>query len=223
MHFLQLCISLLQNIKLNTFLWRNFSTECIRNPVNWMYFQSDVSQIKDIQRKFGSIKLKSFPFASIFWYKIWLPFFRGIKIHHPLNLVNYNKSDAIKLLKQLFGWQPYSQKHFESRFTKVYESFWLPERFGIDVRKVQFSSLILTNQMKRKDAINQLKNKSYDQDTITHDIEFVCNKLEITKLEFNDMLKAPKKTYKDYKNIMKIYVFGSWFLRKFGNQLGGKR
>ena len=71
-------------------------------------------------------------------------------------------------------------KHFESRFTRFFESYWLPERFGFDTRKVQYSSLILTKQMKRKDALKKLKYPAYDPETIENDIEFVANKLDIT-------------------------------------------
>ena len=125
----------------------NLSTECIRNPISWMYYQSDVVQLKDVQKKFGKIKIKDFPTTNILKHKIILPYLKNIKTFRLLNYINYNKKNAIELLSKNFDWQPYPQKHFESRFTKFYESYWLFERFGYDVRRVQFSSLILTNQM----------------------------------------------------------------------------
>tara|TARA_B100000767_G_C19771869_1_gene540489 strand:+ start:2691 stop:3791 length:1101 start_codon:yes stop_codon:yes gene_type:complete len=201
----------------------NFSTECIRNPLEWMYYQSDISQIKDIHKKFGTRNLKTFPLASIFWYKIWLPYFRGIKVHHPLNSIPYKKIEAMQLLQEKFDWQPYPQKHFESRFTKFYEGYWLVNRFGYDVRKVQFSSLILTGQMTRDQALLELSKPSYDENTIFKDIEFISNKLNITKLEFDKYYNLPIKTYADYKNNIKFYSLGSWILKKLGIQMGGKR
>lgn len=201
----------------------NFSTECIRNPLEWMYYQSDISQIKDIHKKFGTRNLKTFPLASIFWYKIWLPYFRGIKVHHPLNSIPYKKIEAMQLLQEKFDWQPYPQKHFESRFTKFYEGYWLVNRFGYDVRKVQFSSLILTGQMTRDQALLELSKPSYDENTISKDIEFISNKLNITKLEFDKYYNLPIKTYADYKNNIKFYSLGSWILKKLGIQMGGKR
>lgn len=201
----------------------NFSTECIRNPLEWMYYQSDISQIKDIHKKFGTRNLKTFPLASIFWYKIWLPYFRGIKVHHPLNSIPYKKIEAMQLLQEKFDWQPYPQKHFESRFTKFYEGYWLVNRFGYDVRKVQFSSLILTGQMTRDQALLELTKPSYDENTIFKDIEFICNKLNITKLDFDKYYNLPIKTYADYKNNIKFYSWGSWMLKKLGLQMGGKR
>ena len=201
----------------------NFSTECIRNPLEWMYYQSDSRQLKHIHSIFGEKKLRSFPTTNIVWYKFWLPYIRGIKVYRPLDYIPYIKEEAKKVLIKELGWQPYKQKHFESRFTKFYESYWLPERFGYDVRKVQFSSLILTGQMTRKEALNELKNKSYDKNTIISEKEFIANKLDISLEELEDYMKMPKKTYKDYKNQEFIYNLGANILKTIGIEKGGKR
>jgi len=210
------------NVK-NILTGANFSTECIRNPISWMYYQSDVVQLKDIQKKFGTLKLKDFPITNILKHKIILPYIMNIKTYRPLNYINYNKKNAIKLLSKNFGWQPYPQKHFESRFTKFYESYWLFERFGYDVRRVQFSSLILTNQMKRSDAINMLKDKPYDEQNIKHDIEYVANKLKVSVGDINKYFNLPKKNYKDYRSQKYIYTIGSSIMKFFNLELGGKR
>lgn len=201
----------------------NLSTECIRNPIEWMYYQSDSRQVRDIHRQFGERPLKNFPVTSILWHKIWLPYFKGIKVLRPLNSMPYIKEDAKKLLMERFGWQPYPQKHFESRFTKFYESYWLPERFGYDVRKVQYSSLIVTGQMSRDEALEALKQPSYDKETIDQEIEFVANKLDITVDELMSYMKLPKKTYKDYKNQEEIYKLGARAMKTLGLEIGGKR
>lgn len=201
----------------------NLSTECIRNPVEWMYYQSDSRQLLDIHRRFGTRPLKTFPVTSILWHKVWLPYFRGIKVVRPLNLVPYIKEDAKRLLMERFGWQPYPQKHFESRFTKFYESYWLPKRFGYDVRRVQYSSLIVTGQMTRDEALELLKQPSYDEATIGQEIEFVANKLGITVDELNSYMELPRKTYKDYKNQRQLYDFGAKVMRALGMEIGGKR
>jgi N-acetyl sugar amidotransferase len=201
----------------------NLSTECIRNPIEWMYYQSDSRQIKDIHRQFGERALKSFPVTSILWHKVWLPYFRGIKVLRPLDAMPYIKENAKQLLVDRFDWQPYPQKHFESRFTKFYESFWLPERFGYDVRKVQYSSLILTGQMSRSSALEALKRPTFDKENIEQEIEFVANKLDMTTDELLSYVKLPKKTYKDYKNQEKIYKFGARVMKMLGLEIGGKR
>ena len=201
----------------------NYSTECIRNPLEWMYYQSDATQIRDIHRQFGERQLKSFPLTSIAWHKVWLPYVRGIRVLRPLNFMPYVKADARQLLMERFGWQPYAQKHFESRFTKFYESFWLPERFGFDVRKVQLSSLIVTGQMSRADALAELSKPSYDPNLITQEIEFIANKLEISEGELHSYMTLPKKTYRDYRNQQILYSMGARAMQILGLELGGKR
>ncbi len=201
----------------------NYSTECIRNPIEWMYYQSDGSQLKNIHKTFGTKKLKSFPITNILWHKIYLPYFRGIKVYRPLDLIKYVKKEAQDLLVNKFGFIPYKQKHFESRFTKFYESYWLYKRFGYDVRRVQFSSLILTKQMTRKEALIELEKPPYSESNITKEKEFIANKLDISLDDLNTFFEIDKKTYKDYKNESKIYDIGEKFMSKLSLKKGGKR
>lgn len=201
----------------------NLSTECIRNPVEWMYYQSDSRQIRDIHSQFGERPLKNFPLTSILWHKVWMPYVKGIKVLRPLNFAPYIKIEARQLLMDRYGWQPYPQKHFESRFTRFYESYWLPERFGYDVRKVQYSSLIVTNQISRGEALQELKEPPYDTETIGQEIEFVANKLDMSVEDLQACMELPKKTYKDYRNTEEIYRVGARVMRAFGLELGGKR
>lgn len=201
----------------------NYSTECVRNPIEWMYYQSDVIQLKDIHKKFGTRPLKNYPLTSILWHKLYLPYIKGIKVIKPLNNIPYIKHEAMQLLQDKFGWQPYPQKHFESRFTKFYESYWLPKKFGYDVRKVQYSSLILTNQMTREQAIEKLKTKPYDEETIRQDFEFIANKLGITTAELQSYFDAPNKTYKDYASQENIYKIGAKIFKALGIEKAGKR
>jgi len=201
----------------------NLSTECIRNPVEWMYYQSDSVQLRDIHRQFGTQPLLDFPVTSILWHKIYLPYIKKIKVVRPLNYVPYIKQDAMQLLIDKFEWQPYPQKHFESRFTRFYESYWLPKRFGYDVRKVQYSSLILTGQMTREEALEKLKQPTYDESTIAYDLEYVSNKLRISVPELMSYMDLPKKTYLDYKSQRDIYKWGSKIMKLFGVEVGGKR
>jgi N-acetyl sugar amidotransferase len=201
----------------------NLSTECIRNPIEWMYYQSDAIQLKDIHRRFGARPLVSFPTTSILRHKVWLPYVKGIRVVRPLNLVPYNKAGAMKLLTEKFGWQPYPQKHFESRFTRFYEGFWLPKRFGYDTRRVQFSSLIVTGQMTRDEALKKLKTPALDEATVRQEFEYVANKLGITTAELQGYLDAPRKTYRDYRSQRTVYNIGARLMRTLGLELGGKR
>lgn len=201
----------------------NLSTECVRNPIEWMYYQSDSVQLLDIHRRFGKAPLRSYPVTSILWHKVYLPLAKGIKVVKPLNHIPYVKEDAVRLLSSRFGWQPYPQKHFESRFTRFYESYWLPKKFGFDTRKVQFSSLILTGQMTRDEALEKLQSPAYDEATIRQDFEFIAVKLGISAQELQSYMDAPNKTYRDYRNRAWVYDIGARTLKRLGLEVGGKR
>ena len=201
----------------------NYSTECVRNPLEWMYYQSDSIQLRDIYKKYGTGKLKDYPVSNILWHKIYLPYIKGIKLIKPLDYIPYDKDKAMQLLVDKFGYQKYPQKHFESRFTRFYESYWLPKKFGYDTRKVQYSSLILTKQMTREDALEKLKYPAYDPETIMQDFEYIATKLGISKEELQSYMDAPNKTYKDYKSQQNIYNLGAKVMRLLGLEKGGKR
>lgn len=201
----------------------NISTECVRNPLQYYYYGTDMRHIRDIIKRFGTIELKSYPFSSVFKHKIFLRYIRGLKVVRPLNYIPYIKSDAMSLLEREYGWRPYPQKHFESRFTKFYESYWLPERFGFDPRRVQFSSLILTGQMTREEALKQLEQPPYDPVNIKQEFEYVATKLRVSTDELQNYFTMPKKFYWDYKNQRDIFNFGARVLRSFGMEASIKR
>lgn len=201
----------------------NYSTECIRNPIEWMYYQSDSTQLLDIHRKHGTRPLQSFPITSILRHKVYLRYIKGISVVTPLNYVKYIKKAAMQLLVDEFGWQPYTQKHFESRFTKFYEGYWLPKRFGFDTRRVQYSSLILTGQMTRQEALEKLESPPYDEQTIGQDFAYVATKLGISVEELQGYMDAPKRSYRDYRSQYLIYAIGARLMRLWGLERGGKR
>jgi hypothetical protein len=118
--------------------------------------------------------------------------------------VPYSKTGAVNLLQAEYGWKPYPQKHFESRFTKFYEGYWLPTRFNFDVRKCQLSSLILTGQLEREAALDILNTQTYSHEEIQADFEYICKKLEISTDELKNFHEMPLKYYWDYKNNHKI-------------------
>lgn len=201
----------------------NISTECVRNPMEFFYYGTDMIHIFDIIKKFGTINMKTYPFSSIFRHKLYLRYVRKVKVVRPLNYCPYVKADAVKLLEYEYGWKPYPQKHFESRFTKFYESYWLPERFGFDPRRVQFSSLILTGQMTRDQALKQLEKPAYDPLTIHQEFDYIATKLGISNDELNYYFTMPKKFYWDYKNQEKIFNFGARVLKAAGLEASIKR
>lgn len=194
----------------------NFATECVQYPMEWFYYGTDVVHNNDIRKIFGTNKMETYPFSSIFRHKIYLKYFKGVNVLKPLNYMPFIKEDAISLLEKEYSWKPYPQKHFESRFTKFYEGYWLPERFGYDTRKVQYSSLILTGQMTRDKAIEQLKKPAYDPALIEDEFNYIATKLGITSTELKQYFNMPKKFYWDYKNQQNIFRLGARILNTIG-------
>lgn len=177
----------------------NYSTECVREPNEWVYL-NDVKQIKDIHKRFGTIPLKTLPLCGMFKYRLYYRYFKGMKVVKPLDLIPYKKEEAITLLEKKFGWERYANKHFESVFTRFYEGYWLVEKFGYDKRRAHFSSLILTGQMNREEALNILQKPPYDEVLAKQDLEYVSKKMGITTEKFLEMMNGENKTYKDYKS-----------------------
>lgn len=196
----------------------NYSTECVREPLEWHYHASDLRQLRDIHRQFGTIPLRTFPTADIFKYKIYYRYFKGIRVVRPLDFVPYVKNKAMQELVERFGWQKYSHKHYESRFTRFYEGYWLLKKFGYDKRRAHFSSLILTNQMRREDALIEVSKSPYDDQIAEKDFEYVAKKLDVTADELKQIMAGDNRTYKDYKNRMLFINVGTVVLRLFGSQ-----
>jgi N-acetyl sugar amidotransferase len=201
----------------------NISTEGVRNPLSWLYYGSDIRQIRDIHTKFGERKLIDFPLTNVLWHKIYLRYIQGIKVVKPLNYVNFTKDKAIKLLEADYGWTSYPQKHFESRFTRFFEGYWLPSRFGYDTRKVQFSSLILTGQMLREDALKKLREPALTPLEVRNEKEFVASKLRISVDALEAFERLPKSTYRDFKSMSLLYDLGAKTLQKIGIERAIKR
>ncbi len=201
----------------------NYSTECVRNPLEWLYYGTDMAQLKDIQRRFGTKKLKKYPFSPILFHKVYLRYLRGVKVVKPLNYLPYTKKMAIETLSSKYGWTPYPQKHFESRFTRFYEGYWLPTRFGYDTRRVQYSSLILTGQMSRSEALKKLEKPAYNPETIDEEFEYIATKLGISVKELRYYHEMPLKTYRDYRNQEAMFNLGAKVLNLLGIERNIKR
>ena len=196
----------------------NYSTECVREPVEWHYHASDLTQLKAIHSKFGMHPLNTFPTADIFTYKLYYRYIKGIQVVKPLNHVPYIKNDAMNFLVEKYGWQKYLHKHYESRFTRFYEGYWLPTKFGYQKHRAHYSSLILTGQMTREDALECISQPAYDAETIALDFEYIAKKLEITVPALQALMDGENKTYRDYKNNMAFIELGVKVSRLLGIQ-----
>lgn len=201
----------------------NISTECVRNPLEWIYYGTDMAQIRDIRKQFGTNPMKTYPFSSVLRHKLYLRYIQKVQVVKPLNYFPYIKAQAMQVLADEYGWIPYPQKHFESRFTKFYEGYWLPKKFGFDTRKVQYSSLILTGQMIREEALEKLKTPAISDEDAKHDFEYIATKLDISVEELQKYFDQPNKTYKDYKNQQSLFDLGAKVLKYIGVERSIKR
>jgi tRNA(Ile)-lysidine synthase TilS/MesJ len=179
----------------------NYSTECCREPEEWgAYLGIDLTLVRDIHRRFGKIPLNTFPMVDIFMYKIYYKYFLGMEIVKPLNYVPYIKNEVEKFLTERFGWEKLVHKHHESRFTRFYEDYWLPRKFGYERRRAHLSSLILTNQMERGVALKRIIIPELDKIFMIQEFEYVANKLDLSLKELISIFEGENKTYRDYKN-----------------------
>jgi N-acetyl sugar amidotransferase len=196
----------------------NFSTECCREPEEWGgYLGIDKTLFADIWRRCGDGEPNDdFPLVDILVYKLWYQKVLGMKVHYPLNLVPYIKREAEDELERRFGWRRFQHKHHESRFTRFYEDYWLPRRFGYEKRRAHFSSLIMTGQMTRDEALDRISRPEMDEHFLKQEFEYVAHKLGLTVDELQQLFALPKKTYRDYRNKRWLIGLGANAMRWLG-------
>lgn len=195
----------------------NFSTECCREPEEWgAYPGIDKTLINDIHGQFGSRDLKSFPIVDVLAYKIYYRYVLGMQVVRPLNLLPYIKRDAEETLESLFGWKKFQHKHHESRFTRFYEDYWMPRKFGYEKRRAHFSSLIMTGQMTREAALERISRPELDEQFLKSEFEYVANKLDLSVEELQVLFDEKNKTFHDYKNKRFMIGLGARVLGALG-------
>lgn len=195
----------------------NFSTECCREPEEWGGYPGiDKTLICDIHGRFGRRELSTFPIKDILVYKIYYQKILGMNVHYPLNHVPYIKKDAEDELERLFGWRRFQHKHHESRFTRFYEDYWMPRKFGYHKRRAHFSSLIMTGQMTREAALERISRPEMDEHFLQQEFEYVAHKLGLTVPELQAIFEAPNKTFHDYKNKRWVIGLGAKVLSALG-------
>lgn len=199
------------------FTGSNYSTECCREPEEWGGYPGiDKTLFKDIHGRFGTRKIETFPLIDIFVYKVLYQQVLGMTVVRPLNLTPYIKKEAEALLERRFGWQRFQHKHHESRLTRFYEDYWLPRKFGFEKRRAHFSSLIMTGQMTREAAVDRLSRPEMSEEFLTHEFEYVANKLDLTVPEFRTIFEGENRTFRDYRNKLWAIRFGATVMRGLG-------
>ena len=175
----------------------NFVTEWIL-PSSWGYPVDDLRNLKAIHKKYGGVKLKTYPTYD-FLKREYYSFFKGIHFIYPLDYIEYNKKEAKKVLHNEFGWEDYGGKHYESTFTKFYQAYILPTKSNIDKRKAHLSTLICSGQITREEALKELEKPLYEEDELERDKRYVLEKLGLSEREFEDFMKRPMKKHQEYR------------------------
>jgi N-acetyl sugar amidotransferase len=176
----------------------NVVTESIM-PESWLYGSKDSKLIKSLHRQFGKIKMKTYPSLSTLDYVDYL-LVRGIRWVPILNYIPYNKAEAKQTLIDELGWQDYGGKHYESIFTRFFHAFYLPVKFGYDLRKSYLSALVCSGQISRDEALEEISKAPAPKEMLEQDRDYVIKKLGLTEDEFELILNSPNKTYADYPN-----------------------
>ncbi len=188
----------------------NICTEVVANPASWNEGagpSADKTYIKDVLKKHGGYKTKKYIYTTGFRHKFWLPYVKGVKTLQLLNYVPITKQKMIDTLVQEYGYEPYKQKHFEDLLTKFIEGWWLPTRFGYDIRKAWLSSLIITEQMTREEALEILKKPPLTEEESKELFVQVAEKLQISEEELMSYHELPKR-YRKYRNNSWMFDMG---------------
>lgn len=193
----------------------NTSTEFIRPPVEWLYM-NDLTMLKDIHKKFGKVLLATFPMCGMLKYRIIYKYFYGMTRVFPLDYVVYDKEKAQQFLHEKYGWTKYENKHYENVFTRFFEGYYLPRKFGYDTRKNVLSNQILAGTMTREEALEILEKPPYDPDQMEQDKEYVAKKMGITAKEFDRIIALPNKKPTDYKNELWMIKMGVKISKRIG-------
>lgn len=201
---------------INALLWReasrrgikyiisgmNFTTESISVP-GWSYGHSDWRYVKDVHRRFGTLRLNTYPHFDLA-YLFYVNVLRGIRNVSILNYVDYHKEKAMEVLHEELGWEYYGGKHHESIYTRFFQGYVLPRKFGIDKRYGHFSDLINAGQMTREQALDEITKPPYPEKEQLQDFDYVIKKLYLTREQFEEIMRLPVKSFREYRNSFRI-------------------
>lgn len=188
-------------------------------PPSWARGHLDWKYIRGVQKQFGTKKLDSFPHLTISKF-LYYNLVKGIRIISILNYVDFRKETATEIIRNELGWRNYGGKHYESIYTRFYQSCILPEKFNIDKRKAHLTCLIIsTGEVTREQALEVLKQPTADPKMMEDDKEYVIKKLDITASYFDQIMASQVKSILDYPNNHRL----ERKFRKLLNQLREKK
>ncbi len=174
----------------------NVATESIM-PLAWGYYNQDLRHLRAIHKRFGSRKLRTMPQISLTRF-VSAVLLRGVRYIPLLNYLEYNKAAAKKLIQDELNWRDYGGKHYESIFTRFFQGYILPAKFGFDKRRAHLSTLVCSGQMGRSEAMEEMEQDPYEHGELARDREFVIKKLGLSEHEFDAIMAAPPKKHEEY-------------------------
>lgn len=183
----------------------NIATESIF-PKAWHWSAMDAINLKAIHQRFGTKPLTSYHTIGFFKLYFYYPFIKRMKVLYPLNYMPYSKDKALQELREKLGYKEYARKHGESLFTKFFQNYWLPMKFGYDKRKPHLSSLIVSGQLTKEEALTELSKPLYDEKELKTDKEYIAKKLGVSQEEFEQILQMPSHRYSDFSNMERLYT-----------------
>ena len=190
----------------------NLSTECVL-PASYVGYSNsrDARNLVAIHKTYGTIPLREYPLLSVFKTLLYR---NGIfmDIASPLNFMEYNKPAALEELRQRAGYKPYDGKHGESVFTKFYQDYFLPKRFNIDKRRAHLSSLVITKQTTRDDALAELDRPPLTPNEEEMILDYICTKLRLSRAEFDAILAQPTRDHSEFANSRRLEALASKYL-----------
>jgi len=192
----------------------NLKTEGIM-PLAWTYSSLDLYHIRALHRRFGSRQLKTFPTMGLLQFAYYV-FIHRMRVVNLLNFFDYDKENAIQTLEKELGWRPYPEKHYESVWTRYYQGVYLVDKFGYDKRLPHLSSMVVSRQISRQEALDRITTETYPDALRRRDYDFVIKKFGILDEEYESLLKLPLKSHLDYPNLNMFYLRSSsrdWFKR----------
>jgi N-acetyl sugar amidotransferase len=197
----------------------NFATESIL-PASWGYDAMDATHVKTIHGRFGSRPRGDFPVVSFFNLFVKYPMILKMEVLKPLNYIPYSKEKAIRILEKDYGWRYYGGKHYESRWTRFFQAYYLPYKFGYDKRKAHLASLVVSGQMSRTDALEALKTPLYDGQLLAEDKIFIAKKLGLSLAELERLIDQPASHYSAFPNHQRKKSFAMSAYRSFRIMVG---
>lgn len=184
----------------------NLVTEFV-SPKGWGYDSNDLKHLKHIQSLYGSKKLINYPKYSLFDRIIFYRFIHPIKSHRLLYYVPYDKETIKIFIKEHLNWKDYGGKHFESKFTKFFQAYYLPVKFGFDKRKAHLSNLIISGQITKEEALVEMEKNQYSKVDLDLDTEYIIKKLGINSNDWVDIMNLPLKQHSEYKSDYDTFWF----------------